>query len=141
MRTTGSRTGSAPRTRSASARGRVSWTGRVITMRVPARTDGDCSTTRAIHLFQDCTRSGVNQQLRQTLPDLARLISGPGRPLPDVVAAVGRADDAIHSEFVAFKACPSAQGDLTTALQCSEKCPFGDDRLARFIVIERSQRV
>src|SRR6516225_4844705 len=116
MRTTGNRIGWAPRARSASNSGWVSCSGRVITMRFPARIGEECSATGAVNLLQDCTRTGVNQQLRQALAELARLVAAAGGALADVVSAVGRAHHRVHGQFVAFKTRPGSQKNLAASL-------------------------
>src|SRR5215510_11964225 len=133
MRTTGKSTVSAPRERRAWVRGCVSCTGRVMTMRFPDRMDEECSATCAVNLLQDCTRTCLNQQLCEALAEFAGLVGGTGSALANVTAAVGRADDRVHGEFVPFEAGPRAERHLAAALQRAEKRTFRDDGLARFV--------
>jgi hypothetical protein len=110
-------------------------------MRFPDSMDEECSTTGAVNLLQDCTRTGVDQQPGQALAEFAGLVGWAESALADVAAAVGRADDGVHSEFAAFKACPSTERNLAATLQCAEKRALGHDRLASFVVIEGSQGI
>src|SRR5262245_56453988 len=129
MRTTGSWTGSPPCERSVSAIECASCTGRVMTTRFPESTDGECSATGAVNLLQDCTRTCVNQQLREALPQFAGLVGGASGALADVVAPIGRAHDGVHGQFVPFETRPRSERDLTAPLQCAEQRAFGNNRL------------
>src|SRR5438874_2187019 len=112
-----------------------------MTIRFPESAIAESSATSAVNLLQDCTRTGVNQQLCETLTKLARLIGGASGALANVTGAVGRADDGVHGKFVAFETGPGTERNLAAALQCAEKSAFGDDGLARFVVVEGRERV
>src|SRR5690348_9053493 len=66
----------------------------------------------------------------------AGLIERSGGALLDVLLAVDAAHASFEDEFVAFDAGPGAERNLAAAFESGEQRAFGDDRAARFGVVE-----
>ena len=114
---------------------------RVTTTRFPASGDGVGSTTLAVNLCENFARTGIDEKLCYACPKLAGLIGRSRGALANVLRAIRRADHGVYREFAAFEARPRTERNLAATFESGEQRAFGDDGLASFEIVERSECV
>ena len=91
-----------------------------MTTRLPASGDGVWSATLAVNLFENFTRAGIDEHLRDALAQFAGLIGRSCRTLANVLCTIRRADHGVYREFAAFEARPCAERNLAAAFEGGE---------------------
>ena len=85
-------------------------------MFLPARGDGNASTTLASHCFQDGLRAGLEEKASDVFAESGGLLGRRSSALPDILRAIDGTDAGLEDEFAAFCARPSAEGNLAATL-------------------------
>src|SRR5579863_8832665 len=143
--TSGSEIGMAPRRSSLVTRSELCSTARVMTMRWPKSGDASLrgaagSATLAAHFLEDRLGAGVNEETAHVFAEGTGLIERSCGTLLNVLRAIDAANAGFEDEFVAFDARPGAERNLAAAFEGTEQRAFGDDRAARFGVVEFFER-